>query len=118
MGNGKQFSQCLKITEKVAFNSASEASYVYILSGQKFINNVKNGPFWRVLRKPEACGQTVLPDRSLVIGQKIGGKCQNLKFQMLHVRRFSKIVPIILFIFVGLEGNHFKGKYSMKRSTP
>ena len=33
--------QCLKITEKVAFNIASEASYVYILSGQ-------NGPFWRV----------------------------------------------------------------------
>ena len=29
--------QCLKITEKVSFNIASEASYVYILSGQKFI---------------------------------------------------------------------------------
>ena len=27
--------QCLKITEKVAFNFVSEASYVYILSGQK-----------------------------------------------------------------------------------
>ena len=26
---------CLKITENVAFNTASEASYVYILSGQK-----------------------------------------------------------------------------------
>ena len=35
--------QCLKITEKVAFNIASEASYVYILSGQKFIKNAKNG---------------------------------------------------------------------------
>ena len=33
--------QCLKITEKVAFNIASEASYVYILSGQKFIKNAK-----------------------------------------------------------------------------
>ena len=29
-------SQCLKITEKVAFNIVSEASYFYILSGQKF----------------------------------------------------------------------------------
>ena len=29
--------QCLKITEKVAFNIASEASYVYILRGQKLI---------------------------------------------------------------------------------
>ena len=26
---------------------ASEASYVYILSGQTFIKNVKNGPYWR-----------------------------------------------------------------------
>ena len=44
------FSQnmCLKITEKVSFNIAGEASYVYILSGQKLIKNAKNGPFWRV----------------------------------------------------------------------
>ena len=27
--------RCLKITEKVSFNITSEASYVYILSGQK-----------------------------------------------------------------------------------
>ena len=30
-------SRCLKITEKVSFNITSEASYVYILSGQKFL---------------------------------------------------------------------------------
>ena len=41
-------SQCLKIIEKVSFNMASEASYVYILSGQKFIKSAKKGPFWRV----------------------------------------------------------------------
>ena len=35
----------LKITEKVSFNIASEASYVYILSGQKLIKNAKNVPF-------------------------------------------------------------------------
>ena len=34
--------------EKVSFNIASEASYVYILSGQKLIKNAKNGPFWQV----------------------------------------------------------------------
>ena len=45
-----------------SLNIASEASYVSILSGQKFI--LKNAKivnlksFW----KPEACGQTVLPD--------------------------------------------------------
>ena len=37
--------QCLKRSQK---NVASEASYVYILSGQKLIKNAKNGPFWRV----------------------------------------------------------------------
>ena len=40
--------RCLKITEKVSFNIASEASYIYILSGQKLIKNAKNGSFWRV----------------------------------------------------------------------
>ena len=42
------WARCLKITEKVSFNIASEASYVYILSGQKLIKNAKIGPFWRV----------------------------------------------------------------------
>ena len=41
-------SRCLKITEKVSFKIASEACYVYILSGQKLIKNAKNGSFWRV----------------------------------------------------------------------
>ena len=36
----------LKITEKVSFDIASEASYVYILSGQKFIKNAKK---WSIL---------------------------------------------------------------------
>ena len=40
--------QCLKITEKVSFNIASEASYVSILSGQKLIKNAKNCAFRRV----------------------------------------------------------------------
>ena len=40
--------RCLKIAEKVSFDIASEASYVYILSGQKLIKNAKNGRFWRV----------------------------------------------------------------------
>ena len=33
--------------KKVSFNIASEASYVYILSGQKLIKNAKIGPFGR-----------------------------------------------------------------------
>ena len=41
-----------------------------ILNGQKFIKNAKNGQLWRVFGKPEACGQTELLDRSILIGQK------------------------------------------------
>ena len=36
------------ITEKVSFNIASEASYLYILSVQKLIKNAKNCPFLQV----------------------------------------------------------------------
>ena len=43
-------SQCLKITEKVSFNIASEASYVYIFCGQKLIKNAKNGHFGEFLK--------------------------------------------------------------------
>ena len=39
----------------------------------------KNGQFWRVL-KTETCGQTVLPDRSLFIGQKL---VENIKIEKL-----------------------------------
>ena len=44
---------CLKIIEKVSFNIASEASYVYIC-----VKNAKKG-------------QIVLLDRSILIGQKL-----------------------------------------------
>ena len=45
------YSRCLKITEKVSFNIASEASYVYILSGQKLIKNDKMVHFGEFLKK-------------------------------------------------------------------
>ena len=57
--------------KSLLFNFASEVSHVYILSGQKIIKNAKNGQFWRVFETPEVYGQTVLPDRSLLIGQKL-----------------------------------------------
>ena len=31
------------------------------------MKNAQNGPFWRVWEKPKDCGQTVLPDRSILI---------------------------------------------------
>ena len=44
------FKHYLKITEKVSFNIASEASYVYILSGLQLIKNAKNGHFDEFLK--------------------------------------------------------------------
>ena len=68
--------RCLKITEKVSFNIASEASYVYILSEQKLIKNAKNGPFWRVLKTWSLRSNSVT--RLVIFNRrKIGGKCQN-----------------------------------------
>ena len=55
--------QYLKTTEKISYNMASDASYFYNLRGQKFIKNAKN--------VPEACDQRVLPDRLILIGQKL-----------------------------------------------
>ena len=67
----------MKITEKVSFNIASEASYVYNKSGQKFI---KNGEFLN----SEVGGQTVLPDMSILIGQKLveNAKIEKLKWDI------------------------------------
>ena len=36
-----------KSKKKISFNIASEASSVYILSGQKLIETAKNGQFWK-----------------------------------------------------------------------
>ena len=70
--------QCLKITEKVSFDIASEASYVYVLSGQKFIRNAQKRTNFSEFLKTEGCGQTVLPDKSFSIGQKL---LENAKIQ-------------------------------------
>ena len=57
---------CLKITGKVPYNIASEASYVY-KSSLKMPKIVNLGVFF----KPEPWGQTVLPDMSVLITQKL-----------------------------------------------
>ena len=72
-----------------------EASYVYILNGQKFIKNAKNGQFWLLL-KSGASGQTVLSDRSLLIGQKLMKNGNKLKVPMRHFESFSNIVNVLI----------------------
>ena len=44
----KKLTRCLKILKKVSFNIASEASYVSILSGQRFIKKAKMVNFGEV----------------------------------------------------------------------
>ena len=46
---------------------ASEASYIFILSGQKLIKRPNIVNFERI----QACGQTVLPDMSILTEQKL-----------------------------------------------
>ena len=41
---------------------------------------VQFGEFW----KSEACGQTVLPERSVLIGQKLAENAEMSKIQMRH----------------------------------
>ena len=55
---------------------ASEKSYFYILSGQKFIQNAKNRQF-----RLETCGQTLFPDRSFLKGLKLVEKARTEKFK-------------------------------------
>ena len=59
---------------------AKRATFTYILSGQKFIKNAKNGSW-----KPKACGQTVLLDRWILIGQKLmeNAKIRKSKWDIL-----------------------------------
>ena len=71
-------SRCLKITEKVSFNIASGASYVYILSGQKLIKNAKNGPFWRVFQNLKLAVKQCYQTGQFLIGQKL---VENAKIQ-------------------------------------
>ena len=58
----------MKITEKVSFNIASEASYFYILSG---IKNDKNGSFWQVFENlklaVKQCYQTEIGQNAKIL---------------------------------------------------
>ena len=94
-----------KITEKVPLNIASEARYDYILSGQKFIKKCQKWynlvSFW----KPKACGQKELPDRSVLIGQKLVEipefKNSNATFWVIfkHCGVIKKVYPPVAYAY-------------------
>ena len=80
------YAQCLKITGKVALKIASEASYVYFLSGQKLIKNAKNGPFWRVFENLKFAVKQCYQTGQFLIGQKLveNAKIQKFKCDILN----------------------------------
>ena len=63
---------------------ASVASSVYNWRSPKFIKNAKKMVGLEEFLEPEACGQTELPDRSILIGQ-IGRKSQICKIQLRYL---------------------------------
>ena len=75
--------QKMIIKEKVSFNIAS---YAYILNGQKFI---KKRSKWSILAS--FCGQTVLPDRSILIRQKLMKKAKIKQFKCYILGDFQTV---------------------------
>ena len=60
-----------KLQKKVSFSSASEASYVYNLRGQTFIQFVKNDIIWRILKTWSLWSNSVTRQVTIFIGQKL-----------------------------------------------
>ena len=79
----------MKITEKVSFNIASEASYVCALIGQKLIKNAKSVNFSDFFKTWSLWSNSVTRQVSFN-GPKIGGKCQNSKIQILAFLSYKK----------------------------
>ena len=90
-------SQCLKIIEKVSCNMASEASYVYILSGQKFIKNAKSSQFGDFLKTLSLRSNSVTRHVTLVENAKI----QKSKWDILSDFQTIKLAwtPCIVLLF-------------------
>ena len=79
MPEQKNTARCLKITIKSLIQNC-ERSELHFERTKVYQKCQK----WSILAsfcKLEACGQTVLPDRSVLIGQKLG---ENAKIQMRH----------------------------------
>ena len=74
--------RCLKITEKVSFNIASEASYVYILSGQKKMPKMVQ--FGEFLKNWSLRSNSVTRLVSFLKGRKLVKNAKITKIQMRH----------------------------------
>ena len=63
----------------------AKRGYVYIFSGQKYIKNAKNGPFWRVFENLKLVVNQCYQTGQFVIGQKLveNAKIQKFKCDIL-----------------------------------
>ena len=82
--------------EKVSFNIASEASILFIWSGQKIIKNAKKWSILTSFWKPE----TVLPDRLTLKGQKLVEKAEFGKFKCDILGHFQTMCQLSCPTFV------------------
>ena len=82
----------MKITEKGLFNIASEASYVYILSGQKFILKMPKMVNLDEFLKTWSLRSNSVTRQVNFNRTKISKKCQNSKIQIQHFGWVSNTV--------------------------
>ena len=73
------------------FNIASEASYVYILSGQKFIKNAQNGPSWRLFVNLKLAVKQFYQTGKFLIGQKLVENAKIQKFKCDNLSNFQTL---------------------------
>ena len=86
----RHWTQCLKITKKSHLTLRAErATFTLWVHKSSF-----KMPKWFILTifwKPVFCGQTVLPDRSLLIGQKLMENA-NVEFKCIWVSQILHII--------------------------
>ena len=104
--------QSLKITSHRVWNSQKNASFQHCnFRGQKLIKNAKNGPFWRVFGYIKLVVKTVLPDKSILIWQKLMENVKMSKIQKRHFGWFSNTVfhicPFLTFLLKNPSTKYF-----------
>ena len=89
----------LKIKKKVSLNTVSEASYVYILSGQKFIKLTKKVNFGEFLKTWGLRSNSVIRQVTFnrtKIDEKLMKNANKWKVHMRHFESFSNIVNVLI----------------------
>ena len=77
--------------KKVSFNIGSEVSYVYILSGQKFIKNAQNGPSWQLFVNLKLAVKQFYQTGKFLIGQKLVENAKIQKFKCDNLSNFQTL---------------------------